>query len=163
MNHNLITFTLVIVIALMMGGCAKNYKPMPIGDELVWRSDDKRPGWTVDTPEHDDGNQYIFVGQSLYHGTERAARTNAQVDASSQAATYLAHQLKRNYTQASAGGGAEDKTINLGVNINETVELIADQVLAKMEIEDWYIEQWRKGTDNFFKVYVRTRLPKARI
>lgn len=163
MNKQITTLTLILLAAFVMGGCAKNYKPVPIGDELVWKSDDKRPGWTVDTPEPEQGDEYIFVGQSLYHGTERAARTNAQVDASSQAATYLLHHLKRNYTQTSAGGAAEDKTINLEVNINETVELTADQVLAKMEVEDWYIEMWRKGTENFFKVYVKTKLPKARI
>ena len=156
-------FIALALIALVMGGCAKTYKPMPIGDELVWTSDDKRPGWTVDTPEPDDGKSFVFVGQSLYHGTERAARTNAQVDASSQAATYLAHELKRSYTQTSTGGTSEDQIQNLGVNINETFELTADQVLAKMEFEDWYIEQWRKGTDTFFKVYVRARLPKSRI
>ena len=158
-----ITTIMIILAAFVMGGCANNYPPTPIGDELIWKSNDNRPGWTVDTPKPDQGDEYVFVGQSLYHGTERAARTNAQVDASSQAATYLLHELKRNYTQTSTGGAAEGTTTNLDVNINETVELTADQVLAKMEVESWYIEMWRKGTDNFFKVFVKTKLPKARI
>lgn len=163
MKGKLTTLILIVLVALFMGGCATTYKPIPIGDELVWTSDDKRPGWSVDTPEVDDGDYLVFVGQSLYHGTERAARNNAQVDASRQAATYLAHQLKRNYIETATGTAAENQTQNLDVTINETVELTADQVLSKLEVEDWYIEQWRKGGETFFKVFVKTKLPKARL
>ena len=162
MNKQITTITLILLAAFVMSGCSTSYKPVPVGDELIWRSADERPGWTVDTPETDQGDAYVFIGQSLYHGTERAARTNAQADASSQAATYLLHELKRDYTQTSAGGATEDQVMNLAVDINETVELTADQVLAKMDVEDWYIEMWRKGTENFFKIFVKTKLPKTR-
>lgn len=162
MKNHLILITLMAV-AVVFGGCARSYPPAPIGDELVWTSDDERPGWTVDMPEPDDGKSLVFVGQSLYHSTERSARTNAEVDASSKAATYLAHQLNRNYNQITSGSALEDETQNNSVEIYETVELTADQVLAKMETEDTYIEMWRRGTGTFWKIYVKTRLPKSRI
>lgn len=152
----------LILFTLVMGGCAKTYPPAPIGDELVWSSAENRPAWTVDAPNPDSGDQLVFVGQSLYHGTERAARTNAEVDASSKAATFLSHNLKRNYLQTSEGTAQDGQVHNLEVNINENVELSADHLLAKMRAEDWYLEMWRKGGQTFWKAYVKTRLPRAR-
>lgn len=158
----LLTLLSLLALALIMGGCAKTYVPAPIGDELIWSSAKDRPAWTVDAPDPNSGDKLVFVGQSLYHGTERAARTNAEVDASSKAATFLSHQLKRNYLQTSDGTAQDGQVHNLEVNINETVELSADQVLAKMTAEDWYLEMWRKGGQTFWKAYVKTRLPKGR-
>lgn len=162
MKRKLLLFTLA-VLAFVLGGCAETFKPAPIGDTLIWSNESARPGWTVNPPEIDDGDAYVFIGQSLYHGTERAAKTNAEVNASSKAATYLAHELKRQYLEKTSGTGTEGSVLNSGVNINETVELTADRALNKMTTEKVYIEQWQKGSETFWNVYVLTKLPKPRL
>jgi hypothetical protein len=160
-NFKLLLHLTLLAFALLLSACASNFKPAPIGDELIWSSHSKRPGWTVKSPDVDQGNAYVFVGQSLYHSTERAARTNAEVNAATQASTYLLQEVSRTYNQETAGSAAESQVMNNQVKVLETVTLTSDQVLAKMAIDDLYIEQWRKGKETLWKVFAKAQLPKS--
>ncbi|MFA7455583.1 MAG: hypothetical protein WCZ10_14100 [Desulfobulbaceae bacterium] len=152
---------ILLLLASFLGACASNYKPVPAGDKLLWSSDDNRPGWTVTPPDVDAGESHVFVGQSLLHGTERAARTNAEVDASAQAASFLSRQVKRQYTQNSSGGTVEKGIQNLNVDVQDQVELSADQIMDKLSVEEWYLEHWQQGKEKLWKAFVRVRLPKS--
>lgn len=163
MKRKAVTTLTALVLATLLSACSSTYKPAPIGDELVWRSDSSRPGWTVDAPAVDRGEFYAFMGQSLYHSTERAARTNAEVDAAAQAASFLSRDLQRNYEQLSTGGTVESGVQDVAVTTTDSVKMSSDMVLTKLSHEGIYLEQWRKGNVMLWKAYVKMHLPKSRI
>lgn len=151
-----------IVTGFSLAACATTFKPAPIGDSLVWSSASDRPGWTVNPPKTVQGDTLVFTGQSLYHSTERGARTSAEMDASANAATYLSRHVKRDYTETTSGGVTENGIQNPHVTTKDVKEITADQVLNKLETDDWYLEQWRKGDKILWKAFVKVSLPKNR-
>ena len=161
--RKMITLTLSALVALSLAACSTSFKPAPIGDELVWSSEKDRPAWTVKSPEVDQGADYVFTGQSLYHATERSAKMNAEVDASTAAARYLSRQSTQNYAEVTEGIAKEGDIQNGDVAVSNSQTLAADQFLTKMSVQDWYLEQWRKGNQTFWKAYVKTAMPKNRI
>lgn len=157
----LIMLSLVLAFALI--GCGKGFKPAPIGDELVWTSHKNRPAWTVEAPDVNGKGAYVFVGQSLYHSTERAARTNAEANAASQAALYLNRDVNSSYREQTHGGTTEAGIQDAGVVIDGNVEITTQQILSKLSPEDWYLEMWKKGGQTFWRAFVMVNLPKGRI
>lgn len=155
--------TILLCLAFALSACSTVYTPAPIGDELVWTSnEDGRPGWSVEAPEIEDGDYLVFVGQSLYHSTERGARVSAESNAAAQAALYLSRNAKQTYIEQTDGSAMESDVQDPSVTISSTTEVSADEVLVKMVTDEWYLENWRKDGQKLWKAFAKVRLPKAR-
>ncbi|AJF08174.1 hypothetical protein [Geoalkalibacter subterraneus] len=157
-----IKILLALIPALAVCACSTTYPPAPIGDSIIWSTHDERPGWSVEAPDIDEGDEYVFVGQSLYHSTERGARVNAEANAAQQAALFLSRHVEGQYAESTTGGGTESGIQDPNVSIDGVLKISTDQVLNKMQVDEWYLENWRKGPDTLWKAFVRVKIPKDR-
>lgn len=130
------------------------YERAPIAEEVVWSTQESRPGWTVEQTVT-DGEFYFFVGESSRFATEKGAKQNARLNASAKASQYFSNEAEvrameeRSSAGSSTGYGDEKvKTLNV-----ETMHSRA--LVNKINPDKWYLEMWRdKKGKSFWKAYV---------
>lgn len=143
---------LCVVLMVSFFGCSTN-KPAPLGDELLWSSNgsEGRPAWTLNS-ERKKGDG--FVGQSLFHATERSALRNAELDACRQMALSEKQQLQSEQSEKMNAQADEKAVLDAKVQSTSTVIQSADTELLGVTTQKTYLEQWRLGNKILWKAFV---------
>lgn len=142
---------IILVIALVaLVGCSSNMPPQ-IGEKMVWSSNgqDSRPEWTF-KPMYEGA----YVGQSLFHSTDRSALRNAELDAARQIALSKEQNVSVSQTETMHAEGNERLILEADAKTDSAVTQKAETMLQSISVQETYLEQWRVGDDMLWKAFV---------
>ena len=141
---------LAILLFALLAGCSKNV-PAPLGESLVWSTNgkDSRPEWTLQATY-----EGAYVGQSLFHATDRSALRNAELDAARQIALAIEQSLTTTQTETMKSEGNERLILDASAKTDSQVNQHAEAVLKGLSLKETYLEQWRVGDDLLWKAFV---------
>lgn len=133
-------FRMVIVMLVvgLLGGCAGN---LALDGSRRQISGGERPSW-VDNPEK-ESNKTIkaFAGMSRQYAMESDARTDARMNAYSQAIDAAGMQGKRMFDQVASQVGASSDILTPGI-VQDEMTRLKSQGVALGDVKQWHVEQW---------------------
>lgn len=138
-----------LIFAAAFSGCASTIDRTVTADELIWSSQDDRPGWTIEEVV-EQGDSITAVGVSNYAGSEAEAREAAKLKAFGAISDYLESQIEAERSGVIEGGSDEYRS---------NVQSYSEAILKRAKVNDVYIEQWKKDSNVFYHAFVRVELP----
>ena len=143
---------LLILVSFVIAGCSKNI-PSPLGEELLWSSNGKksRPEWTL---KANTNQGQIFVGQSLFHSTERSAIRNAELDAGRQIALAERQTIETKQSESMNASSSERLILNADVKTQSETVQSAGAEISGAKNKEVYLERWRVDNETLWKAFV---------
>ncbi len=152
-------YIVLLFAVFSISGCSKNI-PAPLGDELVYSSNGKesRPEWCF---KPNVALENKFVGQSLFHATERSAIRNAELDASRQILLSENQFVTAEQSEKMYAENSERLILSANTNTRSQVKQFGEAQLNGIEIREIYLEKWRVGEDFLWKAFVLVEQRKS--
>lgn len=152
----------ILATAILATGCAsKDYIERPMhGTELVYSYPKTRPTWTVQKSEQKDG-VYLLIGISHRFSSEKAARDDAMRSAAIEASMLVNRNVTAQHERKISGRATENTPVNGNLHVRITESVSTDQMIAKLQAVDWYLEQWRDSLEEkpYWLAYVKAQVP----
>lgn len=165
---------LVLMVALA-AGCATGGKkgaqlsaapdvsiPTGVHEQLVWSSEPKRPGWTMQEPDTANGVM-SFVGLSGTFGTEQSAREDARRNAVNGVVNYMGTLVKDKFERARVSFGLESDVVNPTDSARAFQKQLAVSVANRVKAKQWYEEKWQAPTGVGWRSFVLVQVPEAAV
>ena len=157
---------LILIIVIVSINCASNKKIIKtnnknifIENKLLRTIPPIKPNWVFNIPE-DKKDYFIYVGQSNLFVIEKDARKNALQDCIKQFAEYCGVEVKYYSKTATASFGLSSDIKNPTVAELTSNGQKVEANVSRMKPKNYYIEEWQKGNQKFYKVYVKATIPK---
>lgn len=159
---SLLTFFTIISLFLLNCSGRKNLIPAS-SSALLWSSQSPSPDWIYKEPYSDNGN-YIFVGLSGKHTTERDARDDALRHSRIQFVNYIGTDIKHRYERIETSYNLSSGITDATVSELDFIEMFSEGVARGMRSSQWYIERRKSQTGNeYYLVYTLSTIPKAEV
>lgn len=165
MNNFSACLLFIILFTGILMGCSSNQvrpaldAPTGIDEVLVWSSETKRPGWTMEEPDKLNGLM-SFVGLSATHATEKNARNDARRNANSNVVAYTGTLAKNKFENARVDYGLESSVIDPTKSARQFEKQLATNIVNKVKPKKWYAEKWKTNTGIGYRVFVLAQVPE---
>lgn len=160
--------SIFVLVAAMLGlglyGCAStnvNVKPQTAADELMEKSQDKKPDWVYRIPEGKEGSLF-FVGLSEKKATEKEARSEALEDAISKVVKYFGTLAQEKYQKITTSYGLSSEVVDPTNATRNFTEHLASAVVSKVKEQEVYLEKWKtRLNETYYVIYMLAKVGKG--
>lgn len=157
-------FFMVIVAAGCGGRQVRESVDIPEGvdEKLIWSSESKRPGWTLEEPSTQKGIMN-FVGLSGNYATEQQGREDAKRNAISSVVSYTGTLVKDKFERARVSFGLDSSVVDPTTSARAFEKQLAVNIARQVKPKKWYIERWQTPTGIAHRVFVWAEVPQAAV
>jgi outer membrane lipopolysaccharide assembly protein LptE/RlpB len=155
---------LAVFVLAGCGGRAMKAVDIPTSpdEKLLWSSEPKRPGWTLEEPVTDNGVM-SFVGLSGNFATEQLGRDDAQRNALNRVVSYTGTLVKDKFERARVSFGLDSNVVDPTTSARAFEKQLAVNIARQVKAKKWYIERWQMPTGVAHRVFVWAEVPQAAV
>lgn len=136
--------------------------PPDVDETLVWSSEPKRPGWTLEEPATEKGVM-SFVGLSGSFATEQQGREDARRNALSGVVSYTGTLVKDKFERARISFGLDSNVVDPTTSARAFEKQLAVNIARQVKADKWYIEKWQTRTGTAYRVFLLARVPQTAV
>lgn len=136
--------------------------PPDVNEKLIWSSEPKRPGWTLQEPATEKGFMY-FVGLSGSYATEQQGRDDAHRNSIASIVKYTGTLAKDKFERARVSFGLDSNVVDPTTSARVFEKQLALNIARQVKAKNWYIEKWQTPTGTAYRVFLLAEVPQAAI
>lgn len=162
-KSHILVFIGLVMLAAGCGGkqvMAPVDIPPGVDEKLIWSSESKRPGWTLEEPET-AGGIMAFVGLSGSYATEQQGREDAKRNAVNSVVNYTGTLVKDKFERARVTFGLDSTVMDPTTSARAFEKQLAVNVARQVKAKKWYIERWQTPTGIAHRVFVLAQVPQS--
>lgn len=136
--------------------------PPSLDEKLIWSSEPKRPGWTLEEPATVNGMMH-FVGLSGNYATEQQGREDAKRNSISSLVSYTGTLVKAKFERARKDFGLDSNVIDPTTSARTFEQQLSVNVAREVKAKTWYIEKWQTPTGVAHRVFLLAEVPQRAV
>ena len=136
--------------------------PPGVDEKLVYSSEDKRPGWTLEEPATVNGIM-SFIGLSGNYATEQQGREDAHRNAISRVVSYTGTLVKDKFERARVSFGLDSNVVDPTTSSRAFEKQLAVNVARQVKDKKIYFEKWQTPTGIAYRVFLLAEVPQKAV
>lgn len=168
MRKQVYLFLVIFTMGIMIAGCGGKQTmpsvdiPPGVDEKLIWSSEPKRPGWTLEEPATANGIMH-FVGLSGSYATEQQGRDDAKRNSINSVVSYTGTLVKDKFERARVSFGLDSNVVDPTISARAFEKQLAVNIARQVKAKNWYIEKWQTPTGVAYRVFLLAEVPQTSV